>query len=186
MKNEQAGVAALRWRCGVIAILCFAAMGEAQTIPATTTKALDGGVVTLPQPEAKRPLLLLISFSRRGEKQFGRWNLRLKSEYLKDAGIDYYQLVDFQGVPPFVMSFILHGMRRKVPKDEWSHFAFLRADEKGWMELAHYANPENAYVIATDANGKMQWQTHGEPTDRSVDELRSVLASQRASQKTDP
>jgi hypothetical protein len=98
--------------------------------PVTHARAFDKSAVTLPQSEEGKPLILLISFSHKGEKECDRWNQRLKPAYMHESRVDYYELADFEGVPSFVMSFILHGMRREIPRDEHSHFVPLYSERQ--------------------------------------------------------
>ncbi len=161
-----------------LAFVCFAVVLRAQQVPATQAQALDKTAVTFPKSDSRKPLLLLISFSHKGEKECDSWNDRLKSAYVNDSGVEYYELADFQGVPSFVLHMILHGIRRKVPKDEWPHFVLLYSDEGAWKKLVSYAAPEDAYVVVADASGHVQWQAHGALTDAKYAELQAALGKQ--------
>lgn len=95
----------------------------------TRAEALYKSVIAFPQSNNGRPLILLISFSHKGEKERDSWNQRLKPDYMHDSTVDYYELADFEGVPSWVMRFILHSMRRKVPKDGLAHFVGFYSGE---------------------------------------------------------
>ena len=160
-----------------IALVCFAGLCRAQEVPLTHGQALDKSVATFPQSGSRKSLLLLISFSHKGEKQCDGWNQRIKPVYLNNPDVDYYELADFQGVPSFVMHMVLHGMRRQIPKDEWPHFVPLYSSEAEWKKLVGYSAPEDAYLIVVNARGLVLWQAHGELTDLKYSELQAVIAN---------
>ncbi|MFZ0859557.1 MAG: hypothetical protein WB781_10265 [Candidatus Sulfotelmatobacter sp.] len=171
---------ARKYLTNAVTFACFAALCRAQQVPVTQAKALDKSVVTFPQSDSRKPLLLLISFSHKGEKECDSWNQRLKPAYLSEPRVAYYELADFQGVPSFVMRMVLHGMRRKVPRDEWPHFVPFFSDEEAWKKLVGYAAPEDAYLVVADASGHVLWQEHAAPTDLKYAELQAVIGKQVA------
>jgi hypothetical protein len=180
--KESTGMLNLRKHiAAAITFLCFATLGRAQEVPATQAEALDKSAVTFPQSGSEKTLLFLIGFSHKSEKECDRWNERLKPAYMSEPHVAYYELADFQGVPSFVMRLIVHGMRRKIPKDEWPHFVPLRADEGAWKKLVGYSAPEEAYVVVADAGGHVLWQAHGTLTDPKYTELQAVIGKQIAS-----
>jgi hypothetical protein len=93
-----------------------------QQIPRADVMTLTGTHVVLPIEAKAKPLLLLLTFSHKGSDDLAAWNKHFKVTYATDPRIDYFELSDFQGVPPFVMKMILHGMRRSVHEPERSHF----------------------------------------------------------------
>lgn len=163
-----------------ITLVGLAAFCPAQQVPATNAKALDKSEVIFPRSESGKTILLVVSFSHKGEKQCDRWNEKLKPLYLTEPRVAYYELADFQGVPSFVMRMVMHGLRRKLPKDEWSHFVPFYRDEDAWKKLTGYAAPQDAYVLAAAPDGHVLWQTHGATTDSAFTELQSVISRQIA------
>ncbi len=157
---------------------CFVGLCGAQQVPLTHSTALDKSVVTFPQGDSGEPLLLLIGFSHKSEKQCDSWNERLKPAYLSESRVTYYELADFQGVPSFVMGLILHGLRRKIPKDEHSHFVPLYSNEAEWKKLVGYVASEDAYLLVADAGGHVLWQAHGSPTELKFSQLQTAIAKQ--------
>ena len=162
-----------------IAITCLwlAGLCRAQQVPVTHATALDKSVVSFPG-NAGKPLVLLISFSHKGEKECDSWNHRLKPDYIHESRVDYYELADFEGVPSFVMSFILHGMRRKISKDEHAHFVPFYSGEAQWKQLVAYSSPEDAYLVVADAAGHVLWQEHGPLSNVKYSELQAVVTKQ--------
>ena len=107
---------ASKYVVATIALLCWSAVSSAQVIPGTHAKALDGSAVSFPRSDSPKPLLLIIGFSHKSDKQCESWSKRLKAAYMNEPRMAYYELADFQGVPSFVMWMVLHGVRREVPE----------------------------------------------------------------------
>jgi hypothetical protein len=157
--------------CLVITCTCLA-----QSVPSTTATALDGSAVTFPRSQSQKPLLVVVGFSHKSSGDFKAWNQRVLSPYLNDRRIDYYELADLQGVPSFVRSMILHGMRREIPEAQHSHFAPFTAGEADWKKAVGYSASNNTYLILADASGHIVWQTSGVPGDEKVAALKQALA----------
>jgi hypothetical protein len=149
---------------------------RAEVVPATAVTALDGSLISFPRKEGQKPLLLVLGFSHKSDKTCDTWNRRFTPAHVAEAGIEYYELADFQGVPSFVMKMILHAMRKSVPKDERSRFAPFYSDEEQWKRLTEYAAPKDAYVVLADATGRIVWNTHGAATDEKYAELQAEIA----------
>jgi len=151
---------------------------KSQSIPQTQEKALDGSAVNI--PNNGKSLLLVIGFTHKSDKQCDGWNQKLKSAYLHNPRVAYYEMADFQGVPSFVMWMISHGLRRKIPKDEQSYFVPFFHHEDEWKKLTDYSVPEDAYVIVAAADGRILWQTHGPQTDAKYAELQRSIKNATA------
>lgn len=164
-------------RALLVAVLVVVLVGDgrAQLVPRTRAVTLDKSVVTFPPSEYGKLLLLLISFSHKGERECDQWNQRLKPAYLHHAHVDYYELADFEGVPSFIMHMILHGLRRQVPRDEQAHFVLMYSNEAEWKKLVGYSRPEDAYVVVADSGGRVWWQGHGAGTDAQYSGLQAAI-----------
>ena len=97
---------------------------------------------------------------------------------MHESSIDYYELADFEGVPSFVMNFILHGMRRKISTDEHAHFVPLYSGEAEWKKLVAHSSPEDAYLVVADAAGHVLWQQHCPLNGAKYSELQSIVTKQ--------
>ena len=125
----------------------------AQQIPKTELTTLDGVRLVIPKDANSKPLLLLLTFSHKGADDAAAWNKQFKAAYASDRRIDYYELSDFQGVPPFVMKMILHGMRRSVKEPERARSAPFYTQEENWKSLVHYDDPKIGYLLLTQTRG---------------------------------
>ena len=149
---------------------------RAEVVPATSVTALDGSLISFPRKEGQKPLLLVLGFSHKSDKTCDSWNRFFTPAHVAESGIEYYELADFQGVPSFVMKMILHAMRKAVPKDERSRFAPFYSDEEEWKRLTEYAAPNDAYLVLTDAIGRIVWHAHGAATGEKYTELQAEIA----------
>ena len=151
-----------------------------QQIPRTEVTTLTGAHVVLPQEAKGKPLLLLLTFSHKGSDDLAAWNKHFKVPYATDPRIAYFELADFQGVPPFVMKMILHGLRRSVHEPERSHFAPLMTQEEDWKKLVIYGDPKITYLILADESGHVVWQSRGPATDEKAGDLEAAIVKQHS------
>lgn len=148
----------------------------AQSIPPVDTKTLDGVSVVLPAEGHTKPILLLLGFSHKSDDDFKKWAEQARKPYVSDSRIDYYELIDLQGVPSLVNKMILHGMRRDVKEPRRSHFAPFYQHDADWKKLVKFDDPNIAYAVLADAQGHVVWQGKGPATEAKALELESVIA----------
>ena len=118
-------------------LLMAAGAVSPQKLPPVQTKTLDGKPVVLPGEGRTKPLLLLLGFSHKSDDDFRKWAERARTPYLSDPRLDYYELVDLQGVPSIIDKMIVHGMRRAVKEPRRSHFAPFYQHEADWKVLVN-------------------------------------------------
>jgi hypothetical protein len=158
-----------------VAVIVATLQGLAQQIPATQVTTLDDKRITLPVPGSKKPLLALVAFSRKGGDDTAAWNQHFKTNYEIDPRIDYVELADLQGVPSFVVSMIVHGMRRSVHEPERSHLAPFFSREDEWKKLVAETDPSMTYVVLANSGGHVVWQSYGPATDDKAAALESAI-----------
>ncbi len=146
-----------------LTVLVSTATSFSQIVPRTDITTLTGQALTFPRSGSEKPLLLLLSFSRKGSDDIANWNKHFKVPYASDQRVEFYELYDFQGVPPFVMKMILHGMRRSVQAPERSHSAPFYADEDKWKKLVGFDDPSIVYIVLAKANGDLAGRSTAQP-----------------------
>ncbi len=117
----------------------------------------------------------MLCFSNKSSADLSNWNKYFRVPYATDRRVDFYELVDFQGVPSFVMRMILHGMRRSVKEPERSHFAPFYSDEDKWKKLVNMDNVRISYVVLANERGEVIWQTRGPASNESAAELEAEI-----------
>ena len=76
----------------------------------------------------------------------------------------FYQMPVLESVPKFVRGMVLKSIKSGVPEREQPHFLPTFSDEAEWRKIVRYANPDDAYVLVVDREGKVRWQTSGKVT----------------------
>ena len=158
-----------------IGLLSSPASCLSQQLPRTEFTTLAGTHALVPQYSGGKPVLVLITFSHKGAGDAAAWNKRFTSKYQADPRVEYWELSDFQGVPPFVMKMILHGMRRSIREPERSHFAPFFTNDDEWKKLAQFDNKKVSYLILADRTGQVVWQTRGPASNAKALELENAL-----------
>lgn len=161
-------------------LFAAASLSVSQTIPRTEANTLTGAHLVLPDAGSAKPLLLLLSFSHKASDDLTLWNRRFQAAYATDARIQYYELADFQGVPPLMMRMILHGMRRSVREPERSRVVLMESQEDVWKKLVSFGDPTIVYVVLADARGHVVWQCRGPASDEKARELEADIVRMTA------
>ena len=146
-----------------------------QQLPKTQLTTLDGVRLVIPREASPKPILLLLTFSHKGADDVAAWNKQFQVSYTSDQRIDYYELSDFQGVPPFVMKMILHGMRRSVKEPERSHSAPFYKQEENWKTLVGFGDPKLGYLLLADGGGHVILRIPGPATEEKAARLEAAI-----------
>jgi hypothetical protein len=152
----------------VLSPLGFAQVG--QTLPRIEGTTLNHQKMVLPDA-SRHALVLVFGFSRKSADQTEAWEKRISKDYSTQTAVGYFEIPELQGVPEFVKSTILHGMRKEVPASEHSHFAPIYEHEQELKKLVGFSKDEDAYVVLANSTGQIVWQTHGAVTDANYAEL---------------
>ena len=161
--------------------LALSASTNAQSIPPIKAKTLADTDIVLPQPGGTQILILVLGFSHKGGEVCTPWGKRLSADFRSDTHVTYYQLPVLQGAPSFVRPMILRGMRKDMPAEQQSHFIPILDHEDEWKRLVNFSATDDCYILLTDHQGHVAWQTHGPLTDASYDTLKSGLSKLLAS-----
>lgn len=159
----------------ICAVLVSALATLAQSIPAFKAKALDESEVVLPKPGGQQVIIILMGFSKKSGEVCEPWGKHLIADYSQDALVSYYQIAHLEGAPSFVRPMILRGMRKSLSPQEQAHFAALYENQAEWKKLVNFSNPDDAYLIVADTNGRIVWQTHGGFSVSSYDEFKKTV-----------
>jgi hypothetical protein len=172
----------LRWRHGVwIAAIFFGAVrGYGQTaarIPVARGTTLSGDAVTLPDAFKTNAGVLVVGFSKASQGAVTVWGRRLAKDYRESGSVPYFEVALLEGAPRLLRGLIVREMRSSVPEAERPHFLTLTEGDTAWRAVAHYAKPDDAYVLLVDGSGVVRWQMEGEATDAVYGALKRELNS---------
>lgn len=148
-----------------------------QTIPSVKARALDDSEVILPKPSAQQVQILILGFSKRSGDICQPWAKHVSAELLLDPRVNYYQLPHLEGAPGLVKPMILRGMRKDLSPEQLAHFVPLYDKQEEWKKLVSFAVPDDAYIVLTDPEGHVFWQTHGTFSDSTFAELKHALSN---------
>jgi hypothetical protein len=76
---------------------------------------------------------------------------------------------------------VLRSMKSSVPQSDQAHFMPIFSDEVSWKSVARFGNPDDAYVMIVDGDGKVLWQTSGHFTDAGFNVLKERVEALRKS-----
>jgi hypothetical protein len=91
----------------------------------------------------------------------------------------FYQMPVLESVPNLIRGMVLKSMRSGVPEAMQPHFMPTFSDEAEWKRIARYANPDDAYVLVVDGDGRVRWQTSGKVTDAGFGALKEQVEALR-------
>lgn len=160
-----------------VCLLAFSYPAFCQTIPSIKAKALDDSEVTLPKPSSQQVEVLIIGFSKKSGDTCQPWGKRISTELLLDPRVNYYQLPHLEGVPGFVKPMILRGMRKDQTPQQQAHMVPLYEKQEEWKKLVNFSAADDAYILLTDAEGHVVWQTHGPFSESAFTELKKAVSN---------
>jgi hypothetical protein len=153
----------------------FLAAGEAsaQGIPATQAVALDGHPVSLPRDLPGRATILILGFGRHSKDATTAWEIPVRTRLAQTPAIGFYDMAMISEVPGFMRGMVLRAIKHDVPDVLKPNFLPLTDGEDAWKQAAGYAKdqPEAAYVLLVDHDGRVVWTTHAAYSDSGFAEL---------------
>ena len=154
----------------------------AQTLPALETKTLDEQAVVIPGAGRTKPLLLFLGFSHKSDDDFKKWADVARTPYVADARVDYYELADLQSAPVLIRKMIVRGMRESVKGPRRAHVATFSQHDAEWKSLVNFVDPNVIYVVLSDREGHVAWQSRGPATEEKAQELEAAIVKLSAGQ----
>ena len=164
-----------------IVLLLAAPASQPQTakphIPPAHGISLAATPVTLPDALKGKAGILVLGFSKASQPQVAAWGRRLAADFSNSSTVLYLELPMLAGAPRLLRGMIVRSMASSVPEAQRAHFLPLTDNETTWRALAHYAKPDDAYVLLVDDAGAVHWQTEGDPTEVKYHDLKAALAA---------
>jgi hypothetical protein len=71
---------------------------------------------------------------------------------------------------------ILRGMRKDLNAEQLAHIVPLYEKQDEWKKLVNFSVPDDAYLVVTDFDGHVFWQTHGPLSDGAFSDLKKAVA----------
>jgi hypothetical protein len=157
------------------------AQTQSARIPATHGTSLAGTQVMLPDDLRGKAGVLVLGFSKSSGDVCKGWGQRLTASYRDSHDVTYYQLPVLASTPKLIRGVVVRSIKSGVPDAEQPHLLPIFTGEDEWRRLAKYANPDDAYVLVVDGEGRIQWQTSGKVSDVGFTALKQQVDALRGS-----
>jgi hypothetical protein len=72
---------------------------------------------------------------------------------------------------------VISGIKKGVPEAERDHFVIVLQSEAELKKFVGYKEPDDAYLVTLDPNGKTVQQLHGAPTLEAYSGVKKELDS---------
>ena len=147
----------------------FTSLLCAQTLPQFEGETLSGKKITLPDSAATQPELLIVGFTHASQTQTKAWSQRVRQQF------PTWSISVLEDVPRLMRGMVSHAIKGSVPKDEYDRFLLVYHHEKELKQAAGFDKPDDAYLMAIGAGGKILWSYHGPVTDAAVEQLTAAM-----------
>lgn len=164
------------WR--VLATICLGlscSAATAEQMPQIEGTNLSGNLVQLPAAVKGHTAVIIIGFSHDSQTQTRQWEMKVRKLISGSPSIQVYLIAVLEDAPRLIRGMIVHAMRGSTPAGERDHFLTVVHGENDLKRAAHFAKPDDAYVLLLDSNGQIQWRIHGQASDTVSGELANRL-----------
>ena len=148
-------------------VLAFAAaVLAAQPLPRIEGETLSGKKAALPDGKSA---LLIIGFTHGSQAQTKAWSQRVHNQF------DTWSISVLEDVPRLMRGMVSHSIKGSIPREEHDRFLLVYHGEKELKQATGFNRPDDAYVLAIDGGGAIQWRFHGPVTDAAVEQAAAAL-----------
>jgi hypothetical protein len=159
----------------VLSVAVHAQVGA--TLPRIEGTTLNDQKVVLPDSSRYQAIVLILGFSHKSAEQTDGWGERLAKDYASQPAVGYFEVPVLQSAPGMVRPMILHGMRKGTPVAAQGHVLPVSQHEPELKKVSGYKEPDDAYAMVVNRDGRIMWQGHGAVTDASYAELVRAVSS---------
>jgi len=172
----------------VLALLVFAggavaahapqALATDAVLPALKAKTLAGSATNLPVDGKGRGALLVTGFSRASADATRPWleacrtATASKPAPTRAACYDVRMLAD---VPWLLRGLVERGMRSGLPADLQKTVLLVYEDNDAWRKRVGFAEPDTAYLVAVDKDGRVKASAKGAHTQKELERLLALI-----------
>ena len=150
------------------------AVGE--QLPPLRGEFLTGRTAALPDEASGRVALLLLGFTYDSRFAVEAWAKRFRRDYDTDPRVTFYEIPMIGGLARLGKWFIDSGMRRGTPKADHEHVVTVYGGTGPWKRRLAFQNPDDAYLILIDKNGKVAWRHAGNIDEEQYKALSSEVS----------
>ena len=130
-------------------------------LPVLQGEYLDGRRATLPQDSSGRVALLMLGFTYESRFAVEAWAKRFRQEFAKQPKVTFFEIPMIGGLARMGKWFIDGGMRRGTPKSDYGNVITVYGGTDAWKQRVGFKDPNAAYLILINGNGKVAWRYAG-------------------------
>ncbi|MBM3787966.1 MAG: hypothetical protein FJW30_26760 [Acidobacteria bacterium] len=161
------------------AVLSYGKDGEGEfrigdTLPELRGEFLNGRTAVLPGAASGRPALLLMGFSYDSRFAVEAWAKRFREAAASCGAATFFEIPMIGGMAQLGKWFIDSGMRRGTPKEDYEHVITVYGGVGPWKDRVGFKDPKAAYLVLTDAGGKIAWRYQGGFDELAFESLRGT------------
>jgi hypothetical protein len=159
-------------------------MATAQSIQiGSVLPHLEGEYLTkrkavLPDDARGKVALLAFGFSPASQTSVESWTKPFSKKYKGNPRVTFFAIPMIGSMGKVAAPFILGGMRKGNPKEQWENLITVFGGTDSWKEGLHVKSDEESYVVLLDSQGVIRYLTSGSYSDarfadftKKVDEL---------------
>jgi hypothetical protein len=147
-----------------------------QTIPSFTGPTLANETLHLPPATPGTKTILILGFSKKSGEACKPWFESVVSQLKDKPRIGYYEMPVLAGAPGFIRGMIVHNIRDGLTPDQQKHFAPIMENAQGWKDAAHFAAPDDPYIVIIDDHGNVLWHDSGAWSPAKEHEFQQAIA----------
>jgi len=145
-------------------------------LPQLRGEFLNGRTAELPAAAGGRPALLMMGFTYQARFPVEAWAGRFRAQYHQDPRVTFFEIPMIGGLARLGKWFIDSGMRRGTPKADYEHVITVYSGTADWKKRVDFADPDTAYLILLDGQGRVAWQHAGSCEPAAFQDLQSAIA----------
>jgi len=155
-----------------------------QPMPPIEGESFAGQKVELPDAAHGKVAVLVFGFTKASKVPTSAWAQKINADFGNRNDFELYELPVLEDVPHFIRGMVISSIKKGVPENRRSHFVPIVQNEAELKTLVNFKEPDDAYLVALDANGQIVAQTHGPFTDAAYAKFRPDLESLISRSKT--
>ncbi len=159
-----------------LTLLFPAAAQSGSAMPRIEGQSLAGSKVVLPEATGGRVALLIFGFTHASKTSTSEWARKIPADFGSQPGFVLYQLPVLEDVPRLIRGMVISGIKKSVPENQRDHFVILVQSEAELKKFVGYKEPDEAYLVLLDQNGKVVQQRHGKPEGEIYAAVKDELA----------
>lgn len=145
--------------------------------PALSGTFLSGKKAVLPAAAEGKVALLVLGFTYDSRFSVEAWANRFRRDFGRDPRVTFFEVPIIGGFGRLGRWFIDGGMRRGTPKELHENVVTVYGGADLWKHRVGFKDPDAAYVILIDRDGRVLW-LHAGPLDETRFASLAVLVNE--------